>query len=183
MDALKIDATVLTADGTYSMVYAFVTQLPKLRLNSSSSVWAAWMNPLKFRKIYSKDHNNYAIFRPAGQVKMGDLLATQQGLLPARVKSIHEMTRCGAYPPFAAKGDIAVDGIIASNYMSLPLAFQDLVSFEQHLRQHAAYAYRLYCRLVGCMDDTYNKATGLSNAVTMWLPILHWLESHSFVLL
>ena len=55
------------------------------------------------------------------------------------------------------------------------------MSFEQqHWMQHAAYApYRLFCQFVSsssCQDETYDESSGLSKAVMVWLPLLHWVE-------
>ena len=131
---------------------------------------------------------------PAGNVKIGDHLVivtgkpgTSSPTLSSPVISIRLIQSKGVYAPFTMTGDIVVNGILASNYIALPMSFQNnslvALSFEQqHWLQHAAYGpYRFYCRYMqksgGCQTEKYHKETGLSNAVMVWLPVLRGVES------
>jgi len=120
-------------------------------------------------------------------VKVGDaLIAAKRQPTGTKVVSIRKIHRDGLYAPFTVSGDVVVNGVAPSSYIALPPAFQSNLSFEQqHWMQHAAYApCRLYCGLVGgCENETYDEATGLSKGPTVWLPLLHWLEDHSQVVL
>jgi len=73
-----------------------------------------------------------------------------------------------------------VNSVVASNYLALPPAFQNHFSYEQqHWMQHLAYMpYRLSCHLMGCNNEKYDKGSGLSRAITIWIPALHWLENN-----
>jgi len=83
------------------------------------------------------------------------------------------------YHSQAPAGNIAIVGIIASNYITLPIILQDILSSEQqHWLQHMLYApYRIYCGAAGCLDETHDEAKGLSGAV-IWFgfQLLHLLE-------
>lgn len=119
------------------------------------------------------------MLHPASMIQVGDLLAGPNHHLPCRVESIRVVTRKGVYAPFTNTGDIIVNGIAASNYIALPDAFQSTLSYtHQHLIQHAAYIpYRFYSVWIGCEDEIYDTASGLSVFVTMWLPLLQWMET------
>ena len=119
---------------------------------------------------------------PASAVKVGDLLVApqHQGLSNAvTVTSVSIVTREGLYSPFTTTGTIMVNGVAASNYIALPQTFQDAMSYEhQHWLQHMAYMpYRFYCGIFGCNDEAYDEKTGLSGAVTMWLPVVYFVEA------
>jgi len=133
----------------------------------------------------SVEHMLYANGKlaPAAQVKVGDMLVSGHGL-PVEVKSIRKITSRGAYAPLTTTGDIVVNGVIASSYVCLSSTFEDRVSCElQGWIQHAALTpYRIYCGLVGCENETYDEATGLSKAVRMWLSLLHWLKCSTITL-
>ena len=120
---------------------------------------------------------------PACEIKVGDLLVApkeQQGSsVGIKVIAITKVHREGLYSPFTTTGSIAVNGVVASNYIALSPAFQAVMSYEQqHWLQHLAYMpYRFYCGMAGCHVETYDEVTGLSRAVMMWLPLLHFVEA------
>jgi len=124
------------------------------------------------------------VLLPASDIKVGDSLFGEQGRI-AQVKSIRKVQRRGLYAPLTATGDIVASGLVVSNYVTLPPAFQTHTSFDQqHWIQHAAFLpYRAYCGLMGCENELYDKATGLPKAAAMWMPVLEGLEKHSIMLL
>lgn len=121
---------------------------------------------------------------PASRLRVGDFLVAVPGLASpsssssAQVRAIHTVHRRGAYAPFTLTGDIVVNGVVASNYIALPPARFGKAAYETHQwLQHAAYMpYRLFCSVVvDCQHETYD-VNGFSKAVSMWLPILRWVE-------
>jgi len=183
---------VHTADGSYAPVYSFGHRHPSRRAEFLQIHTTADNNtsnnntePLEI----TAEHLLYihAVgLRPARDVKPGDYLVTTQQTAPVQVTFIRKIQRQGVYAPFTATGNLVVNGIAASNYVALPAPLQSpqSISFEQqHWLQHAAYApYRFLCRTTAafntnyCQRETYDEETGYSRAVTLWLPLLHWLE-------
>jgi hypothetical protein len=120
---------------------------------------------------------------PAGHVQIGSLLAVaQRDREYLVVTEIREVVRHGAYAPFTVSGSIVVNGVAASNYVALPAAFAAATYEQHHSWQHLAYApYRYYCGWIvmfggDCKNEQYDEMSGLSRAVTMWLPVLHTME-------
>jgi len=191
MDQLKVGDSVLTSSG-FSKVYTFghldvnrETDFLQIQTDISSNSEPLEITPEHLVYVVADDGITSRLL-PAGQVRPGDLLQTAQGT--TEVTHVQRVHRRGIYAPFTLTGDIAVNGVIASNYIALPPAFQKLGSFEhQHWLQHAAYVpYRLYCSTsIGhCGGEHQDEVTGYSKGTTMWLPLLHWLEKHegSFLL-
>jgi len=181
MDALKIGDSVMTGDGSYSKVYSFGHFAPNEKAEYLQIHADSMETPLEI----SVEHMLYANGKlaPAAQVKVGDMLVSGHGP-PVEVKSIRKITSRGAYAPLTTTGDIVVNGVIASSYVCLSSTFEDRVPCElQGWIQHAALTpYRIYCGLVGCENETYDEATGLSKAVRMWLSLLHWLKCSTITL-
>jgi len=183
MDALKIGDAVRSADGSFSKVYSFGHYDP-FRVTKFLQIWT---NENRHPLEITGDHLLYVVntekenakLISASSVRVGDLLAVPQGSKAATVTSITTVERQGLYSPFTTTGNIVVNGAVASNYIALPAVFQDVTSFEQqHWLQHVAYTpYRLYCGTAGCQDEAYDEVTGLSGAVMIWLPLLHFWES------
>jgi len=189
MDSLMIGDAVLSAGGTYSKVYSFghystkdVTEFLQIHV---ATVGNDDEPPLEITAdhmlyVYNEKAKTTSL-HPAGDVQVGYYLITAQGIL-TQVSSVSKVMRHGAFAPFTLTGDIVVGGVAASNYIALPPVFQDhQLSFElQHRMQHAAYTpYRLFCQFISsssCQDETYDESSGLSKAVKVWLPLLHWVE-------
>jgi len=180
MDELQIGDVVLTSKG-YSRVYSFGHYEPSkwtefLQIYTADSQQA----PLEITAdhlLYYHNHSTQNIeLTPAGQVKVGDFLETSNGRL-SQVEMIRKIHRQGIYAPFTESGDIVVNGILASIYIALPPAFQSHLSFEQQhwLQQKSYIPFRLFCHVVGCKTDDTDD-TGFPMGVSMWLPLLHWLE-------
>jgi len=187
MDQLKIGDMVLAKDGTYTDVYSF-GHLDRKSKSEFLQIQVSGENgPLEV----TADHMLYVAnvgLVPAAQIKTGDLLVVaspQQQASSAMVVSVRKIQRHGLYAPFTVSGDIVVHGIAASNFIALPLAFHSHLSFEnQHWLQHTSFLpYRVFCGVFDCKDETYNEATGLSQAVMFWLPLLHSIEKYGQALL
>lgn len=183
MDRLRIGDEVLAADGsTYSEVYSFghldrsrKAEFLQIRTTTSGAT------PIEITAEHLLFIHNIGL-RPAGQVKPGDYLVTSRQTPPVQVTSTRKVHRHGIYAPFTVSGDLLVNGIASSSYIALPAVFQTQLSYEQqHWLQHAAYApHRFLCNtMVACKDETYDGETGYSRVVTLWLPLLHWLEHQS----
>jgi len=181
MEDLKIGDSILVTNGLYSRVYGFS--------HRSSTIQAEYLqiytegmdkSPLEI----SKQHILY-VWKgaeveplPAAAVHVGGTLVSAQGT-NEKVKSIRTVTRQGIYAPLTATGQFVVNGVVVSNYVTMPAGFQKYLSFgTQCMLQHSALAaYRLYCGKTGCKNEQYNEE-GIPKAVTIWFPVLHltgWL--------
>jgi hypothetical protein len=186
MDALQIGDAVLTTSGIFSTVYSFGHYDPRT-VSSFIQLWTeASSSPLEITGDHllfvQEGHRNLKIL-PACEIKVGDLLVAPKELQGesdgVKVTAITMVHREGLYSPFTTTGSMAVNGVVASNYIALSPVFQDVMSYEQqHWLQHLAYMpYRFYCGMSGCNVETYDEVTGLSGAVMMWLPLLHFVEA------
>ena len=198
LEELQVGDSVRVRNGSFSRVYGFGHYQPTAQAEYLQLQTAALQHPMEISRhhllyIYNRMSNEYEVL-PAGNVKIGDHLVivtgkpgTSSPTLSSPVISIRLIQSKGVYAPFTMTGDIVVNGILASNYIALPMSFQNnslvALSFEQqHWLQHAAYGpYRFYCRYMqksgGCQTEKYHKETGLSNAVMVWLPVLRGVES------
>jgi len=127
MDKLHIGDSGLTSQG-YSKVYSFghkdtSTSENYLQMHSQSTT-ATKIDSLPLE--ISADHliyiaeegENTIALVPARKVKIGDLLIGADGKPSKIVVSIEIVTRRGLYSPLTATGDIVVNDILASNYVS-----------------------------------------------------------------
>jgi len=187
MEALKIGDSVMTADGTYSKVYSFGHFAPKdvtTYLQIRTDAGPAGQPSLEITKghmlyvLHRHSTSDKALPVPAGDVKVGDVLVSAPGQPHQVVTSIRSVSRRGLYAPFTATGDLVVNGVVASNYITLPEVFQSHVSYkQQHWMQHAALQpIRAFCGVLGCENETYDEATGYSKPVSLWMLILHWVQ-------
>lgn len=186
MGQLKTGDMVLAKDGTYTKVYSFGHMDRKSKAEFLQIKVSGKTSPLEV----TADHMLYVAkvgLVPAKQIKTGDLLVAspQQQASKARVVSVRKVQRHGLYAPFTMSGDIVVNGIAASIFVTLPPAFQSNFSLEnQHWLQHTSFApYRIFCSVFDCKDETYDKETGLSQAVMFMLPLLHSIEKYGQALL
>lgn len=113
---------------------------------------------------------------PAGSVKIGDSVLLQEGIL-SKVVSVRMVRRQGVFSPLTTSGEIAVGGILASNYVSFYWLKGRVPGGVLHWLQHGATAfYRLFCWMKGgsCVDETYDEATGYNNYVQFWNRLEQW---------
>jgi len=187
MDELQIGDAILTSKG-YSKVYSFGHYEPSrwtefLQIYTTNSQQAPLEITADHLLYYHNNSTCNIELAPAGQVKVGDFLVTSNDRL-SQVEMIQKIHRQGIYAPFTESGDIVVNGIAASVYIALPPAFQSHLSFEQqHWLQQKYYSpFRLFCHVVGCKADETGD-TGFPIGVSMWLPLLHWLECQNGIAL
>jgi len=122
---------------------------------------------------------------PASHVRAGDKLLTTTGT--DTVKSVRKnVISRGLYAPFTPSGKIAVDGIIASNY----IAFEDTEGVELFSRKishqwmaHAgSFPHRMACHYFGnsCENETYTSkgiSTGLSRSYAFYKNLFDTINS------
>jgi hypothetical protein len=166
MNQIQIGDVVHVGHNKYSRVYSFGHR------NDMASA--------EFLQLHTGDHtiettSDHMVFVenvgaiPASIVQVGDNLVLGNGN-PATVTKITTVKRLGAYAPFTEAGTIVVNGIIASNYISLQndSAFFRLGSFDvvsMHTLAHALQAtHRMTCGIGLCRTETYS-AEGISTWV------------------
>lgn len=181
MDALKIGNAVLTADGSYSKVYSFGHKA----LSSKTmylQVFAGSMekgHPLEISAehlIYIHDTAKKAwVLVPAEDLRVGDTLLAKDGI-PSKVLSIRKVERQGAYSPLIESGNLLVNGVLASSYVSRCWLKDHVSGNTLHTFQHGAtLPVRLFCSMVDCKMETYNETTGFSAWVQFWFDIEQWI--------
>jgi len=197
MDALKIGDKVLSSFGAYYEVFSFShydaeipTEYIQIQTTASNNDAPLEISPEHMLYVCQHGPNSEkATLLPAGLVQVGEflVLGKEDHLSCIEVKSLSKVTRRGAYAPLTTNGNLVVNGVLASSYIAQPAFAKSQISYDQqHWVQHVALApYRFYCGLVvnGCGEEVYNEASGLSYAAAMWVPVLHWLECHTNVLL
>jgi Hint module len=118
-------------------------------------------NEISYNLEISAEHlvyvnkNQQTYYMQAADVVEGDELSGK------RVKSIHPIVRRGVYAPLTHSGDIAISGIVVSNYVAL------LRNWFPHRQQHYLghflfYPQRLFCSyfIEACMKEKYINSYG-----------------------
>jgi len=187
MDQLQVGDKILTHKG-FSMVYTFghvepASRVEFLQIQTSTNDQQTPLEITADHLLYVRKAAALEVsLISAGRVKTGDFLVTSKGGF-SRVTQIRKVFRNGIYAPFTTAGNLIVNGVVASNYIALPPVFEPHLSFEQqHGLQHNVYSlYRLYCRIVGCQQARNDDTGGFPIGVSMWLPVLRWLERQNNV--
>jgi len=110
---------------------------------------------------------------PAGEIKIGDYLITNGG--PVEVVAIHKTQTLGLYSPLTTTGEIIVNGVLASNYVSRRWLEARVPGNVLHLLQHGvATSHRIFCGWFGCQQETYDVDTGFSPMVEFWYRLEQW---------
>jgi hypothetical protein len=99
---------------------------------------------------------------PAGRVRVGDIVRLGNGE-NAQIVDIKPVVRAGVFAPFTDSGTIVVNGIVASNYLSLDSHTGDMTIggwkvASYHWVSHLALApHRLYCLVAArkCEKESY----------------------------
>lgn len=179
MDSLEIGDCILSSDGTCSKVYSFGHYAPTAKTNYLQVLTDSMdkNHPLEISQehlIYVHDDStNKTRVLPAKELAVGDHLVTEKGHSP--IRSIHMVQRQGAYAPLTVTGDIIVNGVLASNYVSRDWLPNMASGQMLHLLQHGAVLpYRMFCSLVSCKNETYNELTGFSPWVNFWFGVEQW---------
>jgi hypothetical protein len=168
MHALELGDEVLTdsTTGTYAPVYSFG--------HREESNVAKFLQLLPSKIELSENHmvfvdSGKAI--PASTVKVGDILSSGQ-----EVTGIKTVIRQGAFAPFTSSGTIVVNGVQASNYITLQEnsgtimigPFSTGLSF--HWLAHVSQIpHRTWCSIAtACTEDAYNE-----NGISKWVDLEH----------
>jgi hypothetical protein len=114
MKDLKLGDDVLSATGSYEMVYSFG--------HRHEAEEVEFLHFIPSNLEISREHMVIVggHFVPASSVQIGDQLESEDGDV-ITVEAINTVVRIGVYAPFTASGTIVVSNIKASNY----IAFQD----------------------------------------------------------
>jgi len=186
MKDLKIGDMVNVANNMYSKVYSFghkdkYTEVEYILLHSNSL-----QQPLKV----SRQHMVFVIDKlqqqknaiPASLIRTGDNLILSSGKY-ATVTEISTGLGVGAFAPFTSTGVIAVNGILASNYVSLQenSAFFLIGNWKtsitmQWLSHTFQTPHRLVCQVAWsyCRKESYS-TDSISNWVSYQNILFKWL--------
>jgi len=183
MAELHIGDEVLNAGGTYSKVYSFGHFAPKMKMEYLQVRTASMMDKKHALEIssehliYIQDKKSKTSIRrlvAAGDLKVGDHLWTETGLSSV-ILSIRKVQGEGAYAPLTTTGDILVNGIMASNYVTRGWLKMQIPGDALHYLQHGAtLPVRLLCSLMNCAEEIYDDTTGYSSWVSFWFRIEQW---------
>jgi len=179
MDSLEIGDFVLTDSG-YSKVYSFGHKDLNIKVNHLQ-VFATNMapgHPLEISPehlLYTFDSTtNAKSLIAAGDLRVGDHLVTKQGT-PSKITSVHTVMRHGAYSPLTSAGNLLVDEVLASSYVSRGWLKKHISGDTLHAFQHGSVVpYRLFCTLFGCAEEIYDGVTGFSSWVHFWFRVEQW---------
>ena len=199
MQDLKIgDSVLVDTNGRYEKVYSFGhygahQEAQYLSVSFGNTGMAQTIPPLKLtpdHMLAVANNSTTTSFQmiPASLLKVGNVLNTVTG--PAVVKSIRSVVETGAYAPFTKSGTIVVNGVVASNYLSLQTGNSNLVlgsivtPFSYHGLSHMGLApHRLLCAFDWsfCESETHNE-DGISNRMFGPLVAAQWLLNQNVVL-
>jgi len=187
MEALQVGDYVKIGHGeSYEQVYAFAHRVPdrvadfvKLHTNAGS--------PLEMTSEHLVFVNGKTNPVRAGSIKVGDILHAE-GNNNAVVNKIEVVTKRGIYNPLTKSGTIQVNGITASNYISLQNENNEYVEFQggieitsHHDAAHLAMTpYRFYCTTLATCD-TNDANSGMPLYVSKILELMHWSMHQNFL--
>lgn len=194
MDHLQIGDNVLSADGIYSRVYSFGHKA----MNASTKYLQVYTETMDTHYLLEISLEHLVFFYdkmsktslvPAGELKVGDQQISSNGG-PSKITAIHPIRRKGAYSPLTTSGNLVVNGIVASNYVTGgPLLEQASSNMLHHLQHGGVLPYQMYCYMFGCDGESYNEIAGFSVWVQFWYNVgcsmLEWPKffQHAFLLL
>lgn len=177
MNKLQIGDAVLSSDGSYSKVYSFSHYNTLVAAEYLQIVTASMdkHSPLEISKehlIYRQDDiTKVKMLVRAGDLKVGDYLLSQQE--PSAIISIDTVERQGAYSPLTESGDIAVNSIAASVYVSREWIPKDVSGYALFYLEHAGtFPLRVFCKWIGgCEQETYDEERGNNSWVFFWFQV------------
>jgi Hint module len=164
---LRIGDMVKSKDGTFTQVYGFGHRDHRqvgifLRIRFEDSIIDTNQSKVRkpeessFLEISPKHlvmiHQNSHLYHiPAADVKVGDILGGR------RVRTIHSVVRRGVYAPLTQSGDMRVNGLVTSNYVTL-LELPSTILWDQHVVAHQLFLpQRIFCsmRIEFCQQEMY----------------------------
>jgi len=170
MSDLKIgDRVQVSEDGKFDTVHSFGHYQPESVSEYLSIQSTAKASPITISAPHMMFlNNNKAV--PASLIKVGDVL-----LGGNTVTKVDTVSLKGAYAPFTNSGTIVVNGIVASNYVSLTGTASYLGMDMQSIAHTAVTIRRMACQLNLCSEESYNE-----KGVATWIPLrtASFLASH-----
>jgi len=190
MKNLKLGDMVHVGKGEYSRVYSFGHRSDDFTAEYLQLHVGSRVKPLEI----SKDHMVFSESLgpvPASSLSVDDrIIAGHNKKTTVEITKITKVNRVGAYAPFTESGTIVVNGLLASNYVSLQegasgsFIVAGTNTISMHWLAHAFQApHRLFCRLGAnvCSRQAYTKE-GISYWVSLPLSVSKWfLRQHILV--
>jgi hypothetical protein len=132
--------------------------------------------------IYIKDNKGTATLVPAGVLKVGDVLVSDSAADEYVIQLIVTVERTGVYAPFTYNGNIVVNAVVVSNYITLVGLPKNTPTWLHVWMSHAATVpRRIMCRynIDWCRreETTYN-----DEGYASWMePLLYIYEFVTFL--
>ena len=183
MNELVIGDTIKVSKDTFERVYSFGHRDETAKGEFVQIYASGLKNPLELSKDHMLFVQNHSVKKsvPASLVQTGDSLVMGSGPV-AEVQHTKTVVRRGAYAPFTASGTIVVNGVMASNYVSLQedsdvLVIGGIKIFSMQWLAYLSQApHRLVCSLNWsfCQNETYTNS-GISkwvygpHCISTWL--------------
>ena len=179
MDRLQVgDRVKVNQDGDYETVYAFGHRDASASTRFLALYWQDQPEALEITKehmlLVQKSNSTKPSMIPAQLVKVGDHVVSASGemLRIHRIRYVYRQN--GAFVPFTKSGTIVVNGVVASNYISMQgetLRMNDGVEIPvsmQWIGHTFVTPYRIYCTWTSCRHH------GGDLLVTTLLPSASW---------
>ena len=153
MNNLEVGDHVRVGDNIYERVYSFG--------HRSVDRKAEFLQILPSKLELSKEHMIFIEGKtfpiPASMLMVGDVLSNGK-----TVQAIRMVTRIGVFNPYTPSGKVLVNGVAASNYISLQNSDVLMVGgiklpfLSHHMLDHAFQTpHRIWCHWMGRKDDTF----------------------------
>ena len=188
MKNLKLGGMVSVGGNEYAKVYSFGHYDQTVKAEYLQIHIEDLKDPLEISNNHMLfvQHGSTQNVVPASVVTVGDLLVLGSGGF-AIVTKISTVERTGAFAPFTTTGTIAVNGVVASSYVSLQEdsgvfkigEIETTVSMQWLAHAFQAH-HRIVCELSWsyCEKETYD-SQGVSHWVTKPLSISQWILSQN----
>ena len=134
MKDLELNDMVLTAKNTYEPVYSFGHRKPDTSFEFYQVLTARSENALELtgnHMVMVLDSKGNAQATRADNVKAGDTLLHVEDQENVKVISVEKATKTGLYMPLTPSGTIVVNGLLASNYISISDTHPGVVEHSQ----------------------------------------------------
>merc|ERR1712157_10023 len=186
MDELQVGDYVKVGNGeSYEPVYAFGHRVPDkltefVQLHTNAGI------PLEMTSEHLVFVDGKTNPVRADSIQVGDILHAE-GNNNAVVNKIEVVTKRGIYNPLTRSGTIQVNGITASNYISLQNENNEYVEFQggveitsHHDAAHLAVTpYRFYCTTLA-ICDTNDANSGMPFYVSKLIELMKWSKQQNF---
>ena len=169
MEHLQVGDRVFTGD-SYETVYSFA-HLDKTREDEFIQIQTDAGNSLEATSGHFVFVDGKAAPVRVDSVQVGDAL---EGAIVTKIGSVQKM---GVYAPLTMDGKIVVDGVKASNYVSLHQIDADsIIGRNLHTFSHVGIApFRLLCtRVSTAACESYNEEDGIPHALVSMHQFFDW---------